>query len=130
MSASQPRKPLSTTKTLPTKLSREERDDRARALAARTADKLRVTAEAKISAGEFKEMLKEIEEQIIKLMDATNNGVEDREVDCHIAINDNMAYITRCDTGELVETRPASKGEIRAFTAKVQTNIFEIEGVN
>lgn len=119
------RQPLTTTKTLPTKLTREERDDRARTLATRTADKIRVGTDAKLAAGEFKEQLKEIEKEIVRLMDATNNGVEERQVECDIRLDGNVAHITRRDTGELVETRPATKSELRTL----QTSIYDLEGV-
>ena len=119
------RKPLTTIKTLPTKLSREERDDRARALAVNTADKIRISGEAKIAAGQYKEQLKDIDKQIIRLMDATNNGIEEREVECDIRLDGNVAHITRRDTGELVETRPATKAELRTL----QTSIYDLEGV-
>jgi uncharacterized FlaG/YvyC family protein len=119
------RKPLTTIKTLPTKLSREERDDRARALAVNTADKMRVTTEAKVAAGAYKEQLKDIDKQIIRLMDATNNGVEDREVECDIRLDGNVAHVTRRDTFEIVEVRPATKAELHTL----QTSIYDLEGV-
>ena len=119
------RKPLSTIKTLPTKLTREERDDRARSLAVHTADKIRTAAEAKICAGEYKEQIKELDKEIIRLMDATNNGVEDRQVECDIRLEGNVAHISRRDTGEMVETRPATRDELKSL----QTTIYDLEGV-
>lgn len=115
------RKPLTEIRSLPTTLSREERDDRARALATSVADHLRVATTAKVVASDYKEQLKEIDTSIQRLQRAVNSGVEDREVKCEIHLDGNVAHIVRTDTQETVDTRPATREELRSQ----QTTIFD-----
>lgn len=121
----EPRKPLTTVKTLPTRLSSEERNDRGRTLALRLAHRMKVATDAKDTAAEFKSQLKDIDEELIELQDAVNNGVENRQVQCSIRLDGNLAHIARLDTGEIIETRPATKKEL----ATLQTSIYDVEGV-
>lgn len=112
------------TRTLPVRLSLEERDDRARALARVVADQARVKAEAKSAARATKDQLGELAAQIHTLQEAANTGVEPREVDCEVRLVDNTALITRTDTGEMIESRPATKREL----ARLQTTIEDFGG--
>jgi len=117
-----PRRPLTTIKTLPTRLTPEERNDRGRTLALRLAHKLKVQADAKTVAAEYKEQLKEVETEILELQDAVNNSVERRQVECEIQLEGNLAHVIRKDTGDIVETRPATKKEL----ASLQTTIYDM----
>ena len=116
--------PQTETRTLPVKLSPEERDDRARSLARVVADQARIAAEAKRLAKDYKRFLDDLAQQSAKLSDAANTGVEEREVTCEVRLVGGLALITRTDTGELLESRPATRREL----ARLQTTIEDFGG--
>lgn len=117
--------PVTIYRALPTRLSPEERDDRARELARQVREKGRVESAAKESASEFKEQIKAIDKAIFRLSEAANNGVEERDVECHEVLAGNQVTVFRRDTGEVVETRAATKQEMQ----RQQTTIFDVPGV-
>lgn len=114
---------ITTSRTLPTKLTPIEIDERALALAQSVAEHTRIKRAAKIAAADWKEQIDDEEEKIQKLSRAANTGVEDREVECEIRITGNVAEIVRLDTLEVVDVRPATKQELR--DRYVQTTIFD-----
>lgn len=112
-------------RSLPTRLSQEQIDDRARELARQIRQSLAAEQSAKQSAAEHKEVMKAIGKEVTRLTDAVNNGVEYRDVECRAVTMGNETTIFRQDTGEVVETRAATKEEME----RLQTSILDMPGV-
>jgi hypothetical protein len=112
-----------TTRLLPVTLTPIEIDERAHALAKSAAQVARLEKSAKLAAADWKERISKEKEVSTKLMNAVNNGVEDREVQCEIRIVGNVYEVVRLDTLETVDARPATKEELRS--RDYQTTIFD-----
>jgi hypothetical protein len=112
-----------TTRLLPVTLTPIEIDERAHALAKSAAQVARLEKSAKLAAADWKERISEEKEVSTKLMNAVNNGVEDREVQCEIRIVGNVYEVVRLDTLETVDARPATKEELRS--RDYRTTIFD-----
>ena len=114
--------PETITKNLPCSLTNMERDDRARSAALLTTRTYAKERENKAEAKQRKEELEALNAELESLAEVANSGVEYREVTCHLEFDCRawMATLYRDDTGEVVETRPMSKGERYLAQQKLQ----------
>lgn len=104
------------TRSLPVRLSREERELRASQLTETIAKHDQVDGERKAAAAGYKASVDRLNEEIRKLATAVRSGVEHRDVEIEERpTHDFMINVYRIDTEELVDTRSMTDSERDKF---------------
>lgn len=104
------------TEKLPVQLSQEERNMKARNVAALLKRYSELESAAKSAAASYKDQLKELRTEIDRDAEAAHNGYEERDVDLRNEPDPEtfQVRIVRADTGEVVRTRDMTTEEMRA----------------
>ena len=104
---------MKTTKKLPVMLTEDEMRERGEALAESVETTAALTEEKKANDAEINGKIKTSKEITRKLSRIIASKTEDREVECEITKDFERGVVTlhRCDTGEVVETRPMTPDE-------------------
>ena len=98
---------------LPVTLSKDEIDAFGRQNAREVENLLHATNEKKKSAAHHKDIIERLQAEVERLTAIVNTGQDERDVECEIEYDfrQNMAHITRNDTGEFVESRAMTYDE-------------------
>ena len=118
------------TRYLPVKLTEDEITERGRTIAERLKKKSGLEAEKAGITRSFGEQIKDINGEIKALSDSISKGEELRPVKCSERLDTaNKTYrLRRNDTGEIVEERPMTKGELSDQPDMFPTESEEPEG--
>lgn len=100
-------------RSLPHRLSTEEKLVRAQQLSAAVRENYDIEAEKKCANAEFKERLEEVGSRISKLSRVVADGVEYRETEVEVFFDYDLGMVrfTRTDTGEVIESRGMTPSE-------------------
>lgn len=103
------------TERLPCKLTEHEKIARAREATELLAQQTRMTDAEKARSATAKAEIKTVSEQLHEAARASREGWEHRDVEVNVIPNNTDLTIEtwRCDTGELVRSRPMSDDEKR-----------------
>ena len=101
------------TRKLPVKLTRDEYDAKAQELSARLTVLEEMEASLKSVSKTMKDSIEGVKIEIKLLTKIVRTRIEDRDVECvEIRDEDRMVmHVVRCDTRDIVETRPMSASE-------------------
>lgn len=102
------------TRTLPCRLTDAEMDTRRRQVSLLLSKKLKLEAEAKDTAAEYKRQVKEIDGEIIDKNRAALAGAEQRPVRCQWIGRGAQRELIREDTGEVVEVEALTVDQVKA----------------
>lgn len=110
---------------LPVSLNEDETKNYALKLADICAKRKAVEEERKKAAGEFNQKIKATNETIQDLVDAIQNGFEEKEVECDERKNleNNTMETIRLDNNEIIDTRELTADEMNV-------DLFDDDGEN
>lgn len=103
----------SRSRSLPCPLTDAEVAYRADKLANLVREMHAMEAEKRAEAQRFKTAIEEHDAAIEALATQVRTRTEYRTVECQEQLRGSLVDTVRCDTGEIVERRPASKGELQ-----------------